>query len=398
MKYNCINCNKGFDKKSNYECHMRRKTPCVKILTSFNHQIIDMNVEQKYPTPKTHQIGVLAHQNNTKKVDEKLSQTHLQNKLLQNNIKLEQIKKKTYTCEYCNHELSRIDALTRHIQNRCKVKKIKDIQYNELTQKISEQNEVINNLTEKIQILEDNTLSTSIIVSKAKIGKRRMIKSELIKSNTNTNSNNITNTNSNNLTNLTNSNNLTNTNIIFNGTVNFGNETTEKLTEKEIIQTLTSRSSAFTNFIKLMHINDNIPEQQNILINNLRSNKALIYEDDKLMIKNRKEVISELISMRTSDLEELLNENYQNKKITKKDFEIITNIIDFLKYSYFETEDVDGNIIKADSDMIKSLRKHYEDIILLFYNSREIISKNINSNTTSNQKKPKEETQISEYF
>lgn len=30
MKYNCDNCGKGFDKKSNYEYHLRRIRPCVK--------------------------------------------------------------------------------------------------------------------------------------------------------------------------------------------------------------------------------------------------------------------------------------------------------------------------------------------------------------------------------
>jgi hypothetical protein len=308
------------------------------------------------------------------------------------------IEKKKLVCEYCNCELSRIDALSRHIKSRCKVKKFRDMQYNELTQKLSEQTEVINNLTEKIQNLEDNNISTSMIVSKSKNSNNKLSKlNNTSKSITNSN-NSHSNNNSNNLTNNLNSNNSTNltNNIIFNSTVNFGCESTEKITEKEILKTLKSRSSAFTNFIKLMHINDNIPEQQNILINNLRSNTAIVYEDDKILTKNRREIISELISMRTSDLEDLLNYNYQNKKITKKDFEIITNIIEFLKYSYFETEDIEGNVIKADSDMIKSLRKHYEDIILLFYNSRETISKNININP--NKKKPKDEMRISEFF
>lgn len=348
-------------------------------------------MEEYILTPEKRQIGVLSLQNNANLAFPQTNDIILNDSEIDTTVLLPD---NSLICEYCSYKFMRKDYLSRHIKSRCKIKKIRDMQYNELTKKLSFQEEVINNLTEKIQNLEENNQSTSIIVSKAKKGKKNSsISSELIK--TNKNSNNITNSNNN----LTNSNNQINTNnIIFNGTVNFGDETTEKLTEKEILQTLKSRSSAFTNFIKLMHINNNIPEQQNILINNLRSNTAQVFEDDKILTKNRKEVISELISMRTSDLEDLLNDNYQNKKITKRDFEIITNILDFLKYSYFETEDVDGNTIRADSDMIKCLRKHYEDIILLFYNSRELISKNINSNTTSNQKKPKEETRISEYF
>jgi hypothetical protein len=92
----------------------------------------------------------------------------------------------------------------------------------------------------------------------------------------------------------------------------------------------------------------------------------------------------DLINYRAADLKELLDENFQNKKITKRDFNLISEITEFLKNSYFETEDVDGNIIKADTNTIKNLKKYYEDIVLLFYNNRDIISKNIVSNLSDN--------------
>jgi len=41
------------------------------------------------------------------------------------------------------------------------------------------------------------------------------------------------------------------------------------------------------------------------------------------------------------------------------------------------TEDVEGNIVKADKDTIKKLKAIHKDIIRLFYNNRSIVGKNM---------------------
>jgi hypothetical protein len=44
MKYNCNKCGKSFDKKSNYDYHMRRIRPCVKNNNLINEQEIDVKL------------------------------------------------------------------------------------------------------------------------------------------------------------------------------------------------------------------------------------------------------------------------------------------------------------------------------------------------------------------
>ncbi len=46
-----------------------------------------------------------------------------------------------------------------------------------------------------------------------------------------------------------------------------------------------------------------MPENNNILINNLRSDYASIIEDNKLIIKNKNQIIADIISYRLSDLQ-----------------------------------------------------------------------------------------------
>ncbi len=52
--------------------------------------------------------------------------------------------------------------------------------------------------------------------------------------------------------------------------INLGDEDIKKLTEEEILSILTSKSKAFINLIKAVHLNERLPEYSNILVNNLR--------------------------------------------------------------------------------------------------------------------------------
>jgi hypothetical protein len=44
-----------------------------------------------------------------------------------------------------------------------------------------------------------------------------------------------------------------------------------KLTEDEILKSLKSLSNCFNNFVKVVHLNERLPQYSNILINNMRS-------------------------------------------------------------------------------------------------------------------------------
>ena len=73
----------------------------------------------------------------------------------------------------------------------------------------------------------------------------------------------------------------------------------------------------------------------------------------------------------------MLADKYFNEdRITKKVYDAVIKSVKFLRNSYFQTEDVDGNIVKGDKDMTKELREKYEELICMFYNNRQLIDDN----------------------
>jgi hypothetical protein len=165
----------------------------------------------------------------------------------------------------------------------------------------------------------------------------------------------------------------------------FGDENIAKLTEPEILSVLTSKSKIITNLIKTIHLNERLPEQNNILVNNLRSDYCSIMSDDnKLTIKNKNQMIADLIAFRTSDLKKLINQYKDKRKISNKDLNILTNVLDFLKNCYLEDEDVDGNIIKPEKNTLKKIKDLYKELIYMFYDNREMVQKSIDSDNKSN--------------
>ena len=61
MKYTCDKCSKEFDKKSNYEYHIRRIRPCMKIENKIIDEIQTNNMEKILSHTKT----TLSHTNTT---------------------------------------------------------------------------------------------------------------------------------------------------------------------------------------------------------------------------------------------------------------------------------------------------------------------------------------------
>ena len=100
-----------------------------------------------------------------------------------------------------------------------------------------------------------------------------------------------------------------------------------------------------------------MPEYNNLLINNLRSDYCSIIEDNKLVIKNKNKTLTELIDMRLSDLKDLINQYKTNKKLPKKDLEFLASILEFLKTINLEDEDIDGNIIRPEKNTLKNIKE-----------------------------------------
>jgi hypothetical protein len=352
MKYICNSCNKVFTQKSNYDYHINRKYKCrssddTNNLINQNSSIFTPN-SSVFP-PKTSVFPPNSSKNKTNLSDLPLDANN-------------DINNSLFCCQFCNKSFSRKDNLVRHENDRCKEKKDKDI-IKELIKQNQEMKQQINNLSEAI-----NDMSK---VSKGK--KTSSINNKIL-----INANNLTNSNNENSHNqtLTNSNNLTNTqtnNFIF----NFGEEDIKKIPDENKLDALKCLSNSIYKFIELVNLNENYPENQTVLFNNIRSDIGQIIQNKQLIAKNQNAIIEDLINFRVEEMEELANIYKEENKLTKTEYNDLKELITFLQTSYLETEDVDGNVIKGDKDTTKKLKKIHKTIKELLYNNRLMVGQNI---------------------
>jgi hypothetical protein len=343
MKYKCDRCLKEFTQKSNFDVHIHRKNPCKN-----NKELsYDLSINTPQKNAKLAETTAKKRKTCVKKSSEtinNLSSINDNNTINSNIIQ-------DLTCIYCKKTYTRKDILTRHLKNGCKMQDAINI----ICSDIIKQNKII---------LEENNILKEQLNKFEKLIKANPQKkiNNIIKNKT-TNSNNIIQHQQNN-----------NINIKM---VSFGDEDIKKLTEDEILSILTSKSKVFVNLIKAIHLNDRLPEYNNILVNNLRSDYCSVIDDNKLVIKNKDKMLTELIEMRLSDLKDLVSQYKANKKLPKKDLEILASVLEFLKTINLEDEDVDGNIIRPEKLVMKNIKELYKELTYIFYDNRDLVNKNI---------------------
>jgi hypothetical protein len=89
-------------------------------------------------------------------------------------------------------------------------------------------------------------------------------------------------------------------------------------------------------------------------------------------------MLTELIEMRLSDLKDLVNQYKTNKKLPKKNLDFLASVLEFLKTINLEDEDIDGNIIRPERNVLKNIKELYKELTYIFYDNRELVNKNIN--------------------
>jgi len=157
----------------------------------------------------------------------------------------------------------------------------------------------------------------------------------------------------------------------------FGNENISKVLEAEILDALKSYPNTFIKYVKAVNLNERIPENQTVLVRNLKINIASIVEDNKLVMKDKNKIIEELIQNRLPEIKNFAKDYLIEKKISRKEYDFVMSSINFLETSFFEAEDIDGNIVKADKDTVKKLKEIYKELLYQFYDYRKMVSENI---------------------
>ena len=222
--------------------------------------------------------------------------------------------KKTHSCKYCNKSYSRQDSLLRHIkQNSCKVKK--------------EINDVY--------MVEIESLKTKIMEQTKKLDEINENRTNIVQ-----NSNNTINT----VNNITNQFNI----------VSLGNEDISKLTQEELLKIATSGVFYPIVAAEIIHCNERLPDFQNILISNLRSNKGHIYSIGSWITKNQEDIIKHLMD------------------IDKKH---VTNIINEVKV---DDEKIKGKIEYTKDELKEDKSHHIGKIKDKLYSASKMVNKNKN--------------------
>ena len=398
MKYKCTLCNKEFKQKGHLKYHIGRKFSCINITITDNDVINNNNTFPEIFTKMDHNESLVNHNESLKNHNESLKNHNgsldnkLDNQLIKDEDNIEN--NNNLTCEFCDKSFTHKTNLTRHIKLYCKNKKIIDSTNNTIMALLEQNKQIVGELDKlkksdelnKQQINdlkeENNELKQLTTMSLVSKGKKKIantantanINANNINTNNNINASNNINTNNNNTNNIDNS---TTNNYILNKTINFGSEDLSIISEDEILASLKTLTGVFTSFITTVHANEKYPAYSNLKILNKRSNYGFMMEEGKFVTKTFAQITDELINTRLPELEQYARDYRDQKKINLREYNVIKKTLDFLKNTYIETEDIDGNIVKGDKNDVKKLKNELGNVINAMYDNRETILSNI---------------------
>lgn len=239
---------------------------------------------------------------------------------------------KKLTCIYCNKVFSRVDSLTRHkkTSKKCKL-------YQEDTDFISKE--------EHQRILKDE------------LGK---IKQELTEQFMKIVSNNHTQHITNNLNDNATQNNIT--------IVSLGKEDVlGTLTQQDKLRILNERYKSVIELVKLLHCSGKYPQFNNSIISNLKSEFALTYneKDSKFVTTKKNELVSNIVSHRTANVEEMLDEN--KDKVSKQTNKKVKELIEILEQDNL-------NLTVENDEFIKDYKTN---VMTTIYDNRDELKQSI---------------------
>ena len=288
VNYNCQRCGYETNHKSVFKKHLLRKNLCKPKLNEITRYVLLLNNNfnedaKKFKTSTKNQQFI--HKTSTKNVDKNNTENEGDNNI----------------CDFCSKKLSCYKSKWRH-EKTCKKRR-----------------ESKEELLEKLLIEKDKLIS--------KQGKQiNKLLQQLTKMSDNFGNNN-NNTNSNNNINSHNK-------IIINA---YGSENIEYITEKVLKKLVNRPGTAIPNLLKMIHFNDNYPENKNLKVTNIHDPYIKVHDGDDWKLKNKGDIIDDIIITKRDILDgaitdEELDENYMEK------LNRIDSVIDNKKNNYIESK------------------------------------------------------------
>jgi hypothetical protein len=307
----CEKCGQSFEKNCFLIRHQNKKFPCDSI----------KNINRKF--------------------DLKINKIEEQILILETNSKLIKPNKKI-RCLFCKTIFTMKCNLIKHMKDSCKIKKTME---NEKTNLIKEKDDFINNKN-KIEIeieteilknkinnlelenlelkkLELENLELKKIIPKIIPNITPNIIPNILPNITQSNIPNvIINQTVNQTINNTQNNTQNNTSNTQNNTITmnpFGKEDLSHIKIEDYLKFLNTFFPGFVGYVNKVHFDENMPQNHNILISNLRSKYISIYDGEKWITKDKNDIIDNLILKKHNQLssicEQLENENKLDKNI-----------------------------------------------------------------------------------
>lgn len=313
VNYICPNCCYSTHKKSNYQSHINRKFSCI----------------------TTNQIDV-----NNKIDDENNKINDVNNKINDENNKI--------VCGKCEKQFKSSATLKGHLK-----------------------------ICKGVHSLQCPTCKKQFAYQQQKHYHTKNVKCTPCETTTCSTINNVNNTTNNNTTNNNIINNITNNNTQqhFHIHLNtFGNENYEYL-QSNILQQLVGNRETVKNLIEQIHFNKDHPENWNMCVNNLRSKYAEIYDGTKFIVKDKCDVMHEVINKTLDLVTNCVNDLQMEKTKIEKILSKYTQMKKYIEYK----DKLRKNQYLIDQGHSQSSNKDYDRIFkdaeMTSYNHRYFISK-----------------------
>jgi hypothetical protein len=371
----CPKCNAVFDRKSNYDFHVNRKTDC-----SSNNQTIEISNNKKYSSENisTNLQELAEISTNLQELAEISTELNNQNIFKFNSTN--NSNSPSLYCSYCDKKMSSKYTLLRHVKDYCKVKKQNDEEkehiFKMLLEKDKQKDMEINELKKQNELFEkqNKIFEKQNKMLMDKIDKLINIKdcSKLSKVTNNTNTQNNTLNNSNN----TNSNN----NIVM---VNFGNEDLSVIDRKEFIERIVKKNNLSgvkipDEVLKIIHFNPQYPQLSNIYISDINREKCMVYENGEWILSNVDnipQIMDKVCIYSSEQINSLRTKNPNNKPLNDR-LEVIEKYNNMIDEDYIQDLREDDFDRKAEISRCENFKKNtYTTMKKTLYNEGKKIKK-----------------------